>query len=160
MPNPNAPHTPLNADVGVTYTAGMHDQLVAQVLLTYARGGDCAALGVPHHVDRTLPMPMAGHVYLQTTSQWEGKHFRSEQKRPRIPDGMRCVPHRGYLIYHSPDDQKQYIAAHNSYLPHRQPCLATVGINGIVRASWLTFQGIQKAGNSTLSTSAYATAMT
>ena len=51
MPNPNAPHTPLNADVGVTYTAGMHDQLVAQVLLTYARGGDCAALGVPHHVD-------------------------------------------------------------------------------------------------------------
>ena len=95
MPNPNAPHTPLNADVGVTYTAGMHDQLVAQVLLTYARGGDCAALGVPHHVDRTLPLPMAGHVYLQTTSQWEGKHFRSEQKRPRIPDCMRCVPHHG-----------------------------------------------------------------
>ena len=90
MPNPNN----LNADVGLTYTEGMHDQQIAQVLLTYARGGDCEALGVPHHTDLTLPMPMAGHVYLQTSSQWDGKVFRSEQKRPRVPDGMRCVPHR------------------------------------------------------------------
>ena len=88
MPNPND----LNADVGLTYTEGMHDQQIAQVLLTYDQGGDCEALGVPHHTDRTFPMPMAGHVYLQTSSQWDGKYFRSEQKRPRIPDGMRCVP--------------------------------------------------------------------
>ena len=88
MPSPND----LNADVGLTYTEGMHDQQIAQVLLTYDQGGDCEALGVPHHTDRTLPMPMAGHVYLQTSSQWDGKYFRSEQKRPRIPDGMRCVP--------------------------------------------------------------------
>lgn len=88
MPNPDD----LNADVGLTYTEGMHDQQIAQVLLTYDQGGDCEALGVPHHTDRTLPMPMAGHVYLQTSSQWDGKYFRSEQKRPRIPDGMRCVP--------------------------------------------------------------------
>jgi len=119
MPNPNDLHTPLNADVGVTYTAGMHDQLVAQVLLTYARGDDCAALGVPHHIDRTLPMPVAGHVYLQTTRQWEGKHFRNEQKRPRIPDGMRCAYTSpcSYIPQTSnrPDDQAKYIAAHNSY---------------------------------------------
>ena len=60
MPDPNR-----NADVGSTYTEGMHDHQIAQVLHTYDQGGDCEALGVPHHTDRTLPMPMAGHVYLQ-----------------------------------------------------------------------------------------------
>ena len=145
MPNPNN----LNADVGLTYTEGMHDQQIAQVLLTYARGGDCEALGVPHHTDLTLPMPMAGHVYLQTSSQWDGKVFRSEQKRPRVPDGMRCVPHRVAIpLAHA------QLAFHRGCLP----LSATVGINGTVRANWSTFQGTQTAGNSTWSTSACETA--
>ena len=79
------------ADVGVTCTEGMHDQHIAQVLMAYAEGGNYEALGVPHHTDLTLPNPIAGHVYLQTTTQWDDKAFRCEQKRPRIPDGMRCV---------------------------------------------------------------------
>ena len=113
---------PLNADVGLTYTEGMHDQQIAQVLLTYAQGGDCEALGVPHHTDRTLPMPMPGHVYLQTSSQWDGKHFRCEQKRPRNPDGMRCACHHrshgsDQQSYSNPAVAQAQLAFHRGCLP-------------------------------------------
>ena len=154
MHNPND----LNADVGLTYTEGMHDQQIAQVLLTYAQGGDCEALGVPHHTDRTLPMPMPGHVYLQTSSQWDGKHFRCEQKRPRNPDGMRCACHHRS---HGSDQQSYSNPAGpgtTRISPRLFASAATVGTSGIVRASWLTSQGTQTGGNSTWSTSACETA--
>ena len=117
-----------NADVGLTYTEGMHDQQIAQVLLTHDAGGDCKYLGVPHHTDRTLPEPKAGHVYLQTCSQWDGKRFRSEQKRPRIPDGMRCVP---LLLTWQPPRWPAH-DSHNSTATSAFLC-ATVGTSGTVR---------------------------
>lgn len=71
----------VNADVGITNTAGLWPQQIAKILTTDAEGGDVRALGVPHHVDKTLSNPKAGHVYLETTTHWQNKRFKSEQRR-------------------------------------------------------------------------------
>lgn len=79
------------ADVGITYTSGLDHQLIGDLLIMHAEGRCTRELGVPHHaLGWVPPNSQAGHVYLHTIPEWEGKALRTDQRRPAgTTDGLK-----------------------------------------------------------------------